>query len=51
MSMKEVKKEQMKKMLAGIDYQKPKVQVVTEANFSEPAKESAVIACRSLLGT
>ena len=46
-------KEKMKEMFGGMppqDYQKPQILEVTENDFNEPAKESVVIACRSLLG-
>lgn len=46
-------KEKMKEMFGGMtpeDYQKPQISEVTEADFNESAKDSAVVACRSLLG-
>lgn len=47
-------KEKMKEMFGGLapeDYQKPQVSLLTDADFNEPAAESAKVACRSLLGT
>jgi hypothetical protein len=47
-------KEKMKEMFGGMtpdDYQKPQISELTEADFNEPATESAKVACRSLLGT